>query len=47
MNTEEDHTLITQQPLKKKKKEDLEIKRREKEELNKKLFLLQKKVKRN
>ena len=42
MNTEEDHTLITQQPLKKKKKEDLEIERREKEELNKKLFLLQK-----
>ena len=42
MNTDEDHTLITQQPLKKKKKEDLEIERREKEELNKKLFLLQK-----
>ncbi len=42
MNTEEEHTLITQQPLKKKKKEDLEIERREKEELNKKLFLLQK-----
>ena len=42
MNTDEDHTLITQQPFKKKKKEDLEIERREKEELNKKLFLLQK-----